>query len=53
MKRQEVERADFDKLIARLRKRGIAWSTWQIAGTRIMYSSREHRRIVKQEIEAL
>lgn len=53
MKRLEVERADFGELIARLRKRDINWTTWQMEGAKIVYTGRQHKRIIKQEIEAL
>jgi len=53
MKRLKVERADFDKLIARLRKRGISWTTWQMEGKKIVYTGREHKRIIRDEIKAL
>lgn len=53
MQKLEIERADFDKLITRLRKRGVIWSTWRIEGTMRVYTGRSSRRIVREEIKAL
>lgn len=53
MKRLEVESDNFDDLIARLRNRGISWTTWRMEGTKIVYTGRQHKRIIREEIKAL
>jgi len=53
MKALEIEKADFDKLLTRLRKRGMHWTTWRIEGKMYVYTGRANKRIVKQEIKAL